>query len=505
MLQIVLGLLIVVSTAYMIVKKFNPQATLIFAGLLMLVISLFIADAPLLDEETTTGAAWLDLFELMKNLFAKTLSGVGLVIMAVGGFALYMSKIGASGALVRLVIKPLKAINRPYLVLALAFVVGQLLAIVIPSASGLAMLLMVTMFPLLISVGISRLSAAAIIATTACQDLGPASSNTNLAAEMSGVSVQDYFLTYQGPVALVVIVVVAVTHYFVQRYFDQKADTLPGSEIPVPVGSSLETVAAAERKAAEIKERRRQGLPVEDAGEIDILTLTGEDAAEDDQVASAREELTKAPLFYAFLPLLPLVLILTFSEFVIAGIDMDVATAMILSVLITIVIEIVRHRSIATGFSTMKVFFEGMGRQLTNVVSLIIAGQIFAEGLFQLGTIDVLIESAQEAQFGSIGMVLVLGTVIIVSAVVMGSSNAPWFAFAPIIPEVSGPLGVPATQIAVPLELSGGFGRSMSPIAGVVIAVAGLAGVSPVDVVKRTIPVMLVGWITMLVASFIIL
>ena len=41
----------------------------------------------------------------------------------------------------------------------------------------------------------------------------------------------------------------------------------------------------------------------------------------------------------------------------------------------------------------------------------------------------------------------------------------------------------------------------MSPIAGVVIAVAGLGGVSPVDLVKRTVPVMIPAFIIMLVTS----
>lgn len=55
--------------------------------------------------------------------------------------------------------------------------------------------------------------------------------------------------------------------------------------------------------------------------------------------------------------------------------------------------------------------------------------------------------------------------------------------------------------LAQPMELASGIGRSMSPIAGVVIAVAGLGGVSPVDLVKRTVPVMIPAFIIMLVTS----
>ena len=41
------------------------------------------------------------------------------------------------------------------------------------------------------------------------------------------------------------------------------------------------------------------------------------------------------------------------------------------------------------------------------------------------------------------------------------------------------------------------MGRTMSPVAGVVIVVSGIAKVSPLDVVKRTAPAMIVGVITL--------
>ena len=59
--------------------------------------------------------------------------------------------------------------------------------------------------------------------------------------------------------------------------------------------------------------------------------------------------------------------------------------------------------------------------------------------------------------------------------------------------------------MAVPVQLASGIARSMSPIAGVTMAVAGLADVSPFEVVRRTIPVMLVALIVAFVSSLIIL
>ncbi|QOR46260.1 hypothetical protein [Trueperella pecoris] len=48
----------------------------------------------------------------------------------------------------------------------------------------------------------------------------------------------------------------------------------------------------------------------------------------------------------------------------------------------------------------------------------------------------------------------------------------------PLAPEVAQSVGVRPVFMAQPMEFASGIGRSMSPVAGVVIAVAGLAGVN---------------------------
>lgn len=104
--------------------------------------------------------------------------------------------VGASEALVNIATKPLAKINHPYLVLACTYLLAQCLCLIIPSAASLAMLLMVTVYPLLRSLGISKLSATGVIATGSCLDLGPASSNANMATRISEMSIQEYFVNY---------------------------------------------------------------------------------------------------------------------------------------------------------------------------------------------------------------------------------------------------------------------------------------------------------------------
>lgn len=502
MVSVILGLVMIVITAYLVVKKFYPQAVLLASGLIMLFLSIPLKSAEVLAEEASTGSTILDIFELIRVTMADTFSGLGMTIMAVGGFALYMEKIGASRTLVEIASAPLQKIKKPYLILALTYVLGQALCIVIPSAAGLAMLLMVTVYPILISIGISRLSAAGVIATASCLDIGPSSANSILAADLSDMSVQVFFVSFQGPVVLVTVAVIAIMHALVQYWFDKREGTLPGTEIQVPVGSSVSVVNAA--KAEE--ERRRAliaaGETVPPASSVDIHTLISHE--ESAEAKAVTEDQHVAPRWYALMPLLPLILVITFSEFVIDTITMNVVTAMIICTLFSLVCETIRMRSLEKGLASLKVFFEGMGRQLANVVSLVIAGQIFAEGLIQIGFIDTIISAAQSANLGLVGMAIVLSLVILGAAVVTGSGNAAWLAFGPLSPQVAASVGQPTVNVALPMELSSGMGRSMSPIAGVVIVIAGMAGVNPIHVVKRTIPVMLIGWVTMMASVFII-
>lgn len=98
--------LIVVWAAWLILKKYKPQTVLFVAGGLLLAGSMIMNWGTILPAGKSTGMWSFDIFELIRTLFANRLSGLGLNIMAVGGFARYMDKIGASNALVALTIHP---------------------------------------------------------------------------------------------------------------------------------------------------------------------------------------------------------------------------------------------------------------------------------------------------------------------------------------------------------------------------------------------------------------
>jgi DcuC family C4-dicarboxylate transporter len=449
----IFALLIIALTVYLIARRYQTHATLFFAGfaLLTTVHVSQIWSGSSVSEDSITGLFAFDLFAMVSEAFSSRVARIGMIIMAAGGFAKYMSAIAASTALVNLAIKPLSGVKNPYVLLAITYIAGQALNVFIPSAAGLAMLLLVAMYPTLVQLGIRPVAAAAVIGTTACLDLGPASPASNVAAEVIGVSPIEYFVIHQLKVAAVVVPVIAGLHFFWQRWCDQREGeqaTDPAIEVP------------------------------------------------DDQ----RNQAT-VPAVYALLPILPLVLLFVFSPLVVTSIQLDVVTAMLISLAIAMLFEGLRHRSLRKALGGITEFFRGMGEIFSSVVTLIVAAEIFAAGVKATGLIASLVALVEGNAMGSgvmaVTLVLILGT----AALLTGSGNAALFSFAGMIPAIAGRMNVSIESLLLPSQFAGGLFRSISPVAGVIIAVAGAARVSPFVIVKRTSVPMIGGVAATLIAN----
>ena len=88
-----------------------------------------------------------------------------------------------------------------------------------------------------------------------------------------------------------------------------------------------------------------------------------------------------------------------------------------------------------------------------------------------------------------------------VATIVTVSGNAVFFAFSPLLPEAAASVGISTAVLVVPAQLSAGLARTMCPIAGVIIAVAGSSVLTPFDIIRRTIPVMLMALVVNVAAS----
>ena len=457
-LMVVLGVFLV---GYLVVKKYYAPWALFLVGLILLTVVAFGMGVPVVKK--STGSVIFDIMEVFTNISKSTLGGLGIQIMLISGFAAYLDHIGATKAFVSVCSKPLSLVKSPYLLLASAYIVGQLMNIFIPSAVGLGVLLMLTIYPLLMAAGVSRFSAVAVIVTASCLDLGPASANSILGSKLSGLDVMTWFIEGQIPVAICTMTAIAVSHFYVQRYFDCK-----------DFASGRLTVAD--------------------------FRLEGE-VTTDKAVAK-----TNAPVYYALLPVLPIALLFVFSKFGIAGVKLSIQTCIVTCVVTAFLVDLLTRRDLKACIDATKTFFVGMGKVFGTTVALIICAGVFAEGLKLTGGInDIIAAAASMKDAGGILMLFVMCGIMIVAALVTGSGNAAFFAFSGLLPAAAKAVGWQTVVMACPVQLVAGIARSMSPIAGVMIAVSAIANCSPFDVARRTIPVMVVATVVCIGTSILFL
>ena len=261
-----------------------------------------------------------------------------------------------------------------------------------------------------------------------------------------------YFVTNQLLVAIPTMIAIAITHFFVQRYFDKK---------------------------------------------------------EGDHGSVIQEELNSdqpdAPGWYAFFLTLPIILLIVFSPLIHDSIELSTVTAFFLVWLIAVAIELIRSKDRNQVLVDAHAFFKGMGNMFANVVSLIIAAQIFAKGLQSTGLIDAMIDGAKQLGLGIGAMAIIFTLIVGFVTLLTGSGVGPFSAFAKLTPDIAAGVGGQATALVTPMQFASGMFRSMSPIAGVVIAVAGGTNMTPMALVKRTAIPMIVGIIVMTTCSLIFL
>src|SRR5690606_26071463 len=104
---------------------------------------------------------------------------------------------------------------------------------------------------------------------------------------------------------------------------------------------------------------------------------------------------------------------------------------------------------------------------------------------------------------GAIGIGVVMAVMIFLASMLMGSGNAAFFAFGPLIPNIASKLGVKTTTILLPMQFSASMGRTVSPVAGVMIATAEIAKVEVMQIVKRNLIPLVSALLVMLIYYYI--
>lgn len=350
-------------------------------------------------------------------------------ICASMGFAFVMKVTKCDKHLVKLLTAPLK--NVGFFLIPLAFMVTFFIAIAIPSAAGCSAAVGATLIPLLMASGIKpAMAAATVLCGTIGGILSPGVSHTALISEISGKNIQEIILV-QTPNALTAGVIVMISLMIMALIFKDY----------------------------------QKGKVFEVANQ------------------NVKESIEKVNILYALMPLVPLAILIIGAsplhayEFLSWTSKIGVAEAMLLGAIIAIVVTWSKPDTIS------KEFFNGMGKSYAEIIGIIIAASVFVAGLKACGVIDIIIEWLKNEQhyvrFG--------GTFIpFLMAMITGSGDAAAMAFNKAVTIHAQDLGFDQVKLGTAVAMSAVLGRYLSPILGACIIVSAIAGVSPLEIVKRT-------------------
>lgn len=412
-------LLAVIVVTYYILKKYNPIFVFFLSGIILLIFAFYITGTPIPKAPSREHASFLnvllDSYAFITATFKSQLSGVGLIIMSVAGFAAYMKHINASAKLAFLANKPLGKIKNKYLILSGTFVVGMALKIVISSYAGLLLLLLACIYPVLISLKIRPITAVCVLSLIAL-DYGPKDGNSINMADMVGQSdnVVGLFLNYQiySVIAYVVVIAILIPFYFAWIDKRDKEKGVLNDEVEIP------------------------------------------------QIIDP-----KCPTFYILFPWLPVVFLFTAYFFTI---KLDVVTANFVSISLVFLVEFARHRNARKLGEDMMVILKAMAEIFISVVSIIIAAGVFAEGIKALGGVNILANAVSSlgtgnfAWFGILLSIAILSFLVYFATVIMGSGIAAFNAFGKLAPDIATKLGVAPITLVLPIEIASCLGRAAS-------------------------------------------
>lgn len=360
---------------------------------------------------------------------SMTKSSLIIAICSAMGFAATISLTKCDVHLVALLTRPLRKLG--VFLLPACMVVTSFCAIAIPSTAGLCAAVGPSLIPILIRVGFKpAIAAAAIVCSTTPALFNPGVAHNVFVAKLADMEVMAFITKFFMPLAGFSIAIIVGLTIICFLYRDYKK----------PINTDTEVA----------QEKEVSNLPA------------------------------KVNLFYAIAPLIPVAILLYVSLY--TTMKMSVATAMLIGTAYALVITRSNPAEVT------KKFFDGMGKGYGNILGIIIAAGVFAAGLKAAGVVDMLVEALTSANHlarigGAFGPYLM--------GVLTGSGDAAAFAFNEAVTPNAAKFGLQIADLGWLAVICGSFGRLSSPLAGGVILVAGMAGVNPMEIVKRSAPVML--------------
>ena len=188
------------------------------------------------------------------------------------------------------------------------------------------------------------------------------------------------------------------------------------------------------------------------------------------------EENFKVNYLYALMPIIPIAILLLGATKIVPMFKMGVAQAMIIGCILALAVTRTNPAELT------KSFFDGMGKAYADIIGIIISAGVFVAGMNAMG----LVKAFTNAMLNNPAIVKIAASVgPFLLGLIVGSGDAATFAFNEAITHHAADFGMTPVQMGSMATLGGTLGRTMSPIAGATIIVAGIAGVNPMEIAKR--------------------
>lgn len=188
------------------------------------------------------------------------------------------------------------------------------------------------------------------------------------------------------------------------------------------------------------------------------------------------EENFKVNYLYALMPIIPIAILLLGATKIVPVFKMGVAQAMIIGCILALAVTRTNPAELT------KSFFDGMGKAYADIIGIIISAGVFVAGMNAMG----LVKAFTNAMLNNPAIVKIAASVgPFLLGLIVGSGDAATFAFNEAITPHAADFGMTPVQMGSMATLGGTLGRTMSPIAGATIIVAGIAGVNPMEIAKR--------------------
>jgi C4-dicarboxylate transporter, DcuC family len=478
--------LIVAAAIVLMVYRVDVRLVLLGAGLAMALL----ARDPLVITDTFTRA-------MVASMVAP--------ICAAMGFAMVMTATGCDRHLVHLLLRPIRRVR--WLVLPGGVLVAYVINMAISSQTSTAAALGPILVPLLLAGGYTPAVAGAALllgASFGGDLLNPGAQDVQAIAGVVNLPAPELSRRII-PASLAGAAVATIT--FTALNWRTRGATTETSSSSAPSSTSSTSLTSSEARVAAIASTSSASSASPPSTSAPIVATDETPAKPEEPVPSPAPvpaatpddaELVINPL-RAAIPLVPIALLLLgyagvpWLAWLVRVPDapdwkplanaLPVVRAMLIG---TAVAAVVCWREIT---HLTRSFFTGMGEAYGGIISLTITAQCFGAGIAAVGLSAALLSAAQDA--GALRP-LAAGFPWALS-VLSGSGSGPILAFAETFLKHLDPAAPETTKLAALACFGGAFGRTMSPVAAVVVYTSGLTNVSPVLLIRRLLPALLAG------------